>query len=297
MFELTVFTPSYNRAHTLPKLYNSLLQQESHDKFEWLIIDDNSSDGTSAIVDKWIKEGKININYIRLNKNGGKPRAINMAVDLAQSPYLFIVDSDDYLEEGIIEFLIDKIQLITSCEDINGLGVLRRHVDGAVFCKPTFTGDFIDATNLERKEIGLDADCNEVYKISVLKNYPFKVWEDEIFTPESTVLNAMALAGYKIRWYNRAGVIAEYQDDGLTKNSWGLQKRNPMGYAMLHNSNLQHQKGFKTRFYTAVQFVAQCILGKTPSYILKTNAKFLTLMALPVALVVSYRRKMQYRHS
>ena len=122
---------------------------------------------------------------------------------------------------------------------------MQGHPDGTCFARPTFD-KYVDATNLQRKDFGIDVDCNEVYKISVLKNYPFIVWPGEIFTPESTVLNSMALDGYKIRWLNRIGVIAEYQEDGMTKNSWGLQRKNPMGYAMLFNSNLLHQKGLKS---------------------------------------------------
>ena len=291
---VTVFTPSYNRAHTLPRLYASLLQQGCVDTFEWLIIDDHSSDATAQIVKKWIEEGKININYIRLEKNVGKPRAINIAVEKARSKYLFIVDSDDYLVSGIIPKIIRSLMDVADSPDVNGVGVLRQHSDGTCFANPTFES-YVDATNLQRGLYGLDVDCNEVYKISVLKNYPFKVWEGETFTPEAIVLNAMALDGYKIRWLNEPGVISEYQEDGLTKGSWRLQHRNPMGYAMLFNSKLRYQHGFRQRFYAAVQMTTQCFLGKQLSYLRESNAPMLTLISIPVAIVMYIRRLWQYR--
>lgn len=293
-YKITVFTPAYNRAHTLPKLYQSLFSQGNLADFEWLIVDDCSTDGTQELVNKFFEEGKIQINYIRLEQNGGKPRAINVAVDRARSPYLFIVDSDDYLAPNIIPELISQIDTVKEVSDINAVGVMRGHPDGTCFAQPTFD-KYVDATNLQRKDFGIDVDCNEAYKISVLKNYPFIVWPGEIFTPESTVLNSMALDGYKIRWLNRIGVISEYQEDGMTKNSWGLQRKNPMGYAMLFNSNLLHQKGLKQRFYTATQFAVQCLLGKNPGYILKSNAPLLTMASFPTALMIYLRRIWQYR--
>lgn len=296
MYKLTIFTPSYNRAHTLPRLYDSICRQSQLNDIEWLLIDDCSTDNTEQLAKNWLKEGKINLNYIRLSENGGKPRAINKACQLAQSPYLFIVDSDDYLVDGIIEFILSKLSDVANNDKYLGLGFLLIHPNGEYFAHPNFE-EYADATDLEREKIGLNVDCKEVYKISILKKYPFKVWDGEIFTPESTVLYAMALDGYKIRWYNKPGVVAEYQQDGMTLGSWNLQKRNPMGYALLFNSNLLWQTGFKKRFKTSALFVSQCLLGRQPLYILKSNATLLTLASLPFGFAIYLRRLLQYRKS
>lgn len=296
MYKLTIFTPSYNRVHTLERLYKSIASQACLEEVEWLVIDDCSSDNTQETVANWIKADEVNINYVRLKENGGKPRAINLACQLARSPYLFIVDSDDYLEEGIIEFILPKLGEIADNAAFNALGVMRRREDGSLFACPTFE-NYVDATNLERRLHGLHFDCNEVYKIEVLKKYPFEVWRGEIFTPESVVLNAMAADGYKIRWYNIPGVVSEYQDDGMTKGSWNLQKKNPMGYAMLFNSNIRHNSDARTQLGLAVQFVAQCLLGKQPAYILKCNAKGALPVAIPLGILLYFRRRMQYRNN
>lgn len=293
-YKLTVFTPTYNRAYSLPRLYNSLLGQCHSRDFEWLIIDDASTDETPELVKKWIDTGNIDINYIRLEKNGGKPRAINEAVKKAKSQFLFIVDSDDYLADGTISFILDKTGPILHKNDILGIGMLQGSTDGTPFKKPKFT-DYVDATNLQRNEYGIDIDCNEVYKASILKNYTFEVWPGENFTPEETVLNAMALDGYKIRWYARVGVISEYQSDGLTKGSWNLQKRNPMGYAILYNSKLRYQRGFLLRFKSAAQMVAQVLLGGSLSYLKRSNDHFITTIAFPYGFAIYLRRLWQYR--
>ena len=63
MKTLTIFTPTYNRAHTLVRTYQSLCHQTCKD-FEWLIIDDGSIDNTSDIVKIWITEADFKIKYI-----------------------------------------------------------------------------------------------------------------------------------------------------------------------------------------------------------------------------------------
>lgn len=293
-FKLTVFTPTYNRVHTLPRLYESLLRQSDSQSFEWLVIDDCSTDGTQDIVSDWIADGEIDINYIRLPQNGGKPRAINLAVEKARSPYLFIVDSDDYLTDNIIDKIIKAEAQVDNIEEINGIGVLQVHQDGTCFAAPNFK-DYVDATNLERNEHGLAVDCNEAYKISVLRKYPFKVWDGENFVPEETVLNAMALDGYKIRWLNINGIVADYQNDGLTKGSWNLQKKNPMGYAMLYDSKLLYLNDARERVSAIIQMTAQSFLGKNSKYIFRSNAPVLATLLLPVSLIVYLRRLWQYR--
>lgn len=293
-FDVTIFTPTYNRAHTLPALYNSLVEQITNYSFEWLIIDDGSSDNTSEIVNEWIKEDKITINYYKV-PNGGKPRAINKAVEWARSPFLFIVDSDDYLaDSSVVEFMASECDKIKDDATFVGVGGLRGHSLTAPLKQPKFDG-FVDATDLERAQYGLNFDCNEVYKVDILRKYPFKVWEGENFTPEQIVLDDMALDGYKLRWHNRVIVISEYLEDGLTKGSWNLIKKNPMGYAMLYDHKLKYHHRLKDRIYDVIQMVAQSIIGRNPLYFVQSNAPILASICYPLGVCIAVRRKMQYR--
>ena len=91
---ITIVTPSYNRGYIIRKLYNSLVQQER--LFEWIIVDDGSTDNTKEIVNGFIGENIFPIKYIKKN-NGGKHTAINMAMKHIQTPLTMIVDSDDFL--------------------------------------------------------------------------------------------------------------------------------------------------------------------------------------------------------
>ncbi len=294
MYSITVFTPTYNRAYILPQLYRSLLRQTvAADDFEWLIIDDGSTDDTEMLVSGWIDEKRINIQYHKV-KNGGKPRAINLAVELSRSPFLFIVDSDDYPTDDAVEFMINECRKIASDANMVGVGGLHGHSPQQPFKLPKFT-DCVVATNLQRAEYGLDFDCSEAYKIDILKRFPFPVWEGEIFAPESIVLNEMSLQGYKLKWHNKVIVISEYLEDGMTKGAWSLMKRNPMGYAMLYNHTLKYLTSFKDRIYNATQMIAQSILGRNPQYIFKSNAPIISVICLPLGVVIAIRRYFQYK--
>lgn len=295
MKQITIFTPTFNRAYILPVLYQSLLRQSNFD-FEWLIIDDGSTDNTKELVESWQKNtDSFEIRYYK-TPNGGKPRAINKALELACTPYIFIMDSDDYFTDDAISFLLDRIPELENSCDLVGIGVMLGKNNCESFGNPLCDiGNFIDATNLERKKYGFNIDCKELYKVEILKRFPFIVWEGEIFSPEEIVLNEMALQGYKVRWYNKIAVISEYLDDGLTVNAFSLIQKNPMGFAMSFNHQLKYKVTFKEKFSAAYLMVCYSIIGGNMSYLLKSNNIFITLLALPVGVIVALRRKIQFR--
>ena len=122
--KITILTPTYNRAHLLPDLYQSLCRQTCQ-LFDWLIIDDGSTDNTEALVNRWISESHpFCIRYVK-KENGGKNRAINDGVKLINSLFTMIVDSDDYLTDDSIEFLSRAAREIEEDEAIIGLAGLR----------------------------------------------------------------------------------------------------------------------------------------------------------------------------
>ncbi|QBO58361.1 glycosyltransferase family 2 protein [Chryseobacterium salivictor] len=292
--QITVFTTTYNRAYILPNLYHSLLRQQTND-FEWLVIDDGSTDETAQLVAGWVADGPFPIRYFK-TENGGKPRAINKAVELANTPYLFIIDSDDYLTDDVIPFFLSELQDFVRKPELVGLGIMRGNNPHQPLGSPRFGDqDFIDAPHLERNKYGLNFDCNELYKIEILRQFPFRVWEGELFSPEEIVLYEMDLHGYKVRWYNKVGVISEYLEDGLTVNAFSLLKKNPMGYAMSFNHQLKYKKTFKERFTSAYLMICYTLLGKNIFYLAESNDKLMTVLAFPVGVLVSVRRWWQFR--
>ncbi len=228
---ITVFTPVYNRAYIIGELYGSLKAQTSKD-FEWIVINDGSTDDTAGLFEKWCREDNgFPIIYEEV-PNGGKHRAINRAVRMSKGDAFFIVDSDDHLLPFAIEKADKWFSQIAGDPGFAGVSGLRGYSENdPIGGYGTFEGKYVDATNLERKQYGLLNDKAEIYKTEILKKYPFPEFEGENFITESIVWHSIAYDGYRIRWFNEIIYICDYLEDGLTKNIWNRIMSNPIGYS------------------------------------------------------------------
>ena len=227
---ITVFTPTYNRADTLKRLYQSRVAQSSH-AFEWLIVDDGSTDNTEELVGSFrLENAPFPIRYHR-QANGGKHTAINKGVALAKGYMFFIVDSDDYLTEDAVEKVISWEKSIAQESKFAGVSGNRGFSENDIIGE-TFEGKYVDATALERDKHNILGDKAEVYYTDVLRKYPFPVFENERFLTESVVWNRIAADDNRIRWFNQIIYITEYREDGLTRQYLKLLSENPRGYAL-----------------------------------------------------------------
>ena len=235
-YKVTVFTPTYNRAYTLNQLFESLKQQTVYD-FEWLIVDDGSTDGTSALIDSFQNNQLFDVRYYK-QENSGKHVAINNGVDLAEGELFFIVDSDDYLTDDAIEKIISWSSTLPSDDDYAGISGNRGYSVNELI-GTTFSGEYIDATALEREKNLITGDKAEVFFTRVLRKYKFPVFENEKFMTENVVWYAIAADGYKIRWFNEIIYITEYLPDGLTHKYNKLLATNPKGFAVSTNQKIK----------------------------------------------------------
>lgn len=229
---VTVFTPVYNRAHTIEQLYQSLLKQTDMN-FEWIIVDDGSEDELSLLVHKWIQERKA-IFKIRFyqKKNGGKHSAINWGVQLAKGEAFFIVDSDDYVTKDAIQVVRGWWKTILCDNKFAGISGFRGTKAGKIIGENPLFSTFVDATNMERGKYGLWGDKAEVYRTSILEKYVFPEFEGENFLTEAVVWDKIAYDGLKIRWFNKMIVVCEYREDGLTNQGKELFIKNPKGWGL-----------------------------------------------------------------
>lgn len=227
---VTIFTPVYNRKYIIAKLYQSLCEQVDK-SFEWIVIDDGSTDGVFDLLKLWQTENKEFTIKIKRVQNGGKHRAINMGVKMADSEAFFIVDSDDFLANDAVEFINIHFREIKEDSSFAGIAGLRcSYTDFSVIGGQPEFSDYVDATNFERKKYGLLKDKAEIYKTSCLKRFPFPEFENENFLTESIVWHKMAAHGLKIRWFNKIIYYGEYLKDGLSRQGFELYKRNPQGW-------------------------------------------------------------------
>ncbi len=242
---VTVFTPTYNRAYRLPKLYESLKRQTSN-HFEWIIVDDGSTDDTKALVERWLKnDNGFDIRYI-YKENGGKHTAINAGVKAAKYDWFFIVDSDDYVTDDAVEKIESWTENLRD-EKIAGVSGTSVFPDKTTIGeKIQFApGEYVDAKNTERGKYGLGGDKAEIFRTAILRKYPFPVFEGERFLSEICVWNKIAEEGYKVRWYNYPIKVCEYLDDGLTSQNKDNQllRDNFEGYLYSMRYYLMSQKG------------------------------------------------------
>ena len=291
---VTVFTPTYNRAHLLPKLYRSLQTQTCKD-FEWLIIDDGSTDNTESIVRGWLdSESSFPIRYYKV-PNGGKMRAINMGASIAKGKFFCGIDSDDWFYNDAIRTIIDAFESIKIEKDIAGVSFSKSYNDGTRLDPIGKISDYIDCKNYERDIYGMCGDMIQVYYIGIMKRYSIPIWKDEKFTPESVFIDQMAIDGYKMRYYTKVLYAGDYLEGGLTVNSWRLLKDNPMGYAMMYNVQMQFHKGIRRKLLDIIQFVSCCCIKREYMYVLKCYYHVMALFLFVPGLLLAQRRRMQFK--
>lgn len=225
-YKITVFTPTYNRAYILGRLYRSL-QRQTYQGFEWLIVDDGSTDDTRTLVEQWAAENNpFPIRYHR-QENGGKCRAINTGLGLARGELFFNVDSDDYLTDDALEKLVTWEGELPKDRKYCGVaGNLGTAPD--VTPNSAFPGGFLDGNALDRYH-GVDGERCIAFYTQVHRQYLYPDCPGEKFMTEAVTWNRMARDGYRLRFYNDIIWIYEYRADGLTQAGERLFTDNPQG--------------------------------------------------------------------
>ena len=220
--------------------------------FEWLIVNDGSSDNT----DDYFKEitQKNNPFPVRYysQENKGKHVAVNLGVQKARGDLFFIVDSDDYLTENAVKKIKAWKKTLDDSKKWAGVAGLKGYAKKQIIGK-TFSGtDFVDAKNTERDYYQILGDKSEVYFTEVLKHYPFPEINSEKFIEEEYIWNAIAKDGFFIRWFNEIIYIADYLEDGLS-NDHNKYKNNPQGTLLWAKQNIKiFQHTNKKKTYDAI---------------------------------------------
>lgn len=210
-YVFTVFTPTFNRAHTLARVYCSLKRQ-TFKNFEWLIIDDGSTDNTNELVMSWKNEAWFEIRYYK-QKNYGKHVAINRAVRFAQGKLFLIADSDDSFLSSTLERLYFHWNSIPSNEKERYFAVACHTIDSnGKMIGSRFPFDPTDSNSEEiLYRYKVSGEKWGVQRTDVLMCYPFPEIETKCF-PEFYIWRRIAKK-YKIRFVNECYRIY-HQDAG-----------------------------------------------------------------------------------
>lgn len=284
-YRITVFTPTFNRAYILEKLYSSLKRQ-SFRNFEWLVVDDGSSDNTEQLFNEWKKEAWFPIRYYK-TENGGKHRAINRGLEYADGELFFTMDSDDELTTDALEKIDIWFKSIECDHTLCGI-VANRGITATETPNPIFKDSYLDKTWLEtyyyreNNELKLSGERAIIFYTDVHKKYTFPEFPGEKFLTEAVVYNRIARDGYKLRFFNDIIWIYEYQDDGLTKAGNANFIKNPNGYGLWVKEMAQICKyPFLKRIATYYSFM--CDLKDM--YSLNEIAKYLGINIMTIRLL------------
>lgn len=272
---ITVFTPTYNRVFIINNLYQSLLRQTDMD-FEWLVVDDGSSDNTNDYFKNILqKNNPFPIRYFH-QKNKGKHIAINFGVQKALGNLFFIVDSDDFLTQDAIKKIKEWENSLDDSKKWAGVAGLKGDAKKQIIGK-TFSGtDFVDAKNTERELYNILGDKSEVYFTDVLKKYPFPEINSEKFIEEEYIWNAIAKDDFFIRWFNDIIYIADYLEDGLSRDC-DKHKNNPQGTLLWAKQNIQifqHINTKKTYDAVLAYYDATKRIKSIPSIVRELDVSF-----------------------
>lgn len=222
---ITIFTPTYNRKEYIYKLYNSLIKQSNYN-FEWLVIDDDSSDETDLLM-RTLKEDMFPIRYIKMPYNSGKYNLYNVAIEESSGNYFICVDSDDLLTPNAIEIIEKAINM-------------NKKSIGYIF--PQISDDYNNSCeweNMDKKLIDI-IDTEDIYKIretaivfktDILKAHHFPVNKNETFCPETVLYNSFINDG-KFLAINQAFYIGNYLNTGLTKSIQKIWLKNPNNFLL-----------------------------------------------------------------
>lgn len=280
---LTIFTPTFNRAYTLHKCYESLLRQTCKN-FIWLIIDDGSTDNTKELVNSWINENKINIRYY-YQENKGMHGAHNTAYKLIDTEINTCIDSDDYMTDDAVEKINDFWEK-NKDDELAGFVALDAYENGEIigtkFPENLKSTTYFDIYNKYK----VKGDKKFIYRSELTKLYPYPIFEGEKYV-SLAYKYAKLDEKYKLALMNEVVCIVEYMDDGSSKNMLRQYRKNPKGFAFIRIENLKNPKAsLKLKFKECIHYVSSSFISKNKNYLKESPCKILTILVIPVGYVL-----------
>lgn len=282
MAALTVFTPAYNRAHTLGRTYASLCAQTCKD-FVWLIVDDGSQDETTDLVQSWQqRDNGFAIEYIR-KENGGMHTAHNIAYENIRTELNTCIDSDDKMPPDAVETILEKWALVKN-QGYAGLIALDADFDGTVIGKG-FPEGMTETTLSGYYAGGGFGDKKLVYRTDVINSYPpYPVFEGEKYVALAYKYRLIDQQ-YKLAVLDRVICEVEYQADGHSTGMWKEYLRSPRGFAAWRKVCMQHPMSTKRLLVDCMHYVSSSLIAGNRRFIQESPRKALTVLMVPAGIV------------
>lgn len=282
--QLTVFTPAYNRAHTLERTYSSLCRQTCTN-FIWVIVDDGSTDNTDELVGQWMDERLIPIEYYR-KENGGMASAHNEAYRHINTELAVCIDSDDWMPDDGVEKILSKWEQDgnESYAGIIGLDVFESgKIVGAPFPNALHHCKVRDLDRVYKA----NGDKKYVYRVKVIKKYlPFYEVKGEKYGGVNYLYQVID-RDYDMLCDNVPYCIVEYQGDGLTANIFKQYISSPNVFIKIRETLMTVLDNKKDIFRHAIHYVSSAIFAHDFRALWRTKNKLYVWGAIPFGSLVN----------
>lgn len=282
--DMCVFTPTYNRAYCLSSLFASLCRQ-TVSNFNWLIVDDGSTDETEELIERFMEVSFFPITYIK-QQNGGKQRAHNCGVNASNSELFICVDSDDKLVDSALQEVWNCWQKNKSNNKVAGIIALQGSAEGVPH--GTKMPEGLKLTTMwdlyyKYKHKG---DTVHIYRTDILKKYPFEVEEGEKFIAETYVYHQIDQK-YLLAVLPSVIYVSEYLNDGYTKNVRKVTRENPRGYSKLKRLFITYSHTPDLIIKNTILYMVGCMLASDVSRGIKEAPyRWLAILVMPLSYVL-----------
>lgn len=282
---LTVFTPAYNRAHTISRTYKSLLNQNCKD-FIWLVIDDGSTDNTAELVRQWQKnDNGFEIQYI-YKENGGMHTAHNTAYENINTELNVCIDSDDVMTPEAVR-KIKKAWLAVKDKGYAGLIALDADMNTGKIIGKGFSEGMTETTLSGYYAAGGFGDKKLIYRTDVINSVPpYPVFQGEKYVALAYKYRLID-QNYKLSVLNDIICEVEYQADGSSNTMWKQYLKNPKGFAFWRKVCMKYPESTKRLIIDCIHYCSSSYISKNKKYISQSPKKLLTLFCTPFGFILT----------
>lgn len=289
MKKLTVFTPTYNRAHTLGRLYESLCRQTCRD-FEWMVVDDGSTDDTRVLVERFKNEhADIPIHYI-YKENGGLYTGYNTAYAHIQTELCVCIDSDDYMPDDAVEKILvcwnergsDAYAGLLGLDYNTATGKLI----GGAFPEGIKEAYFYDLT-LKHLHSG---DTKPVMRTALMRAVAPQVGfpGEKNFNPVYMMLQVCDNLPLLLLNENLCNVEYQVGADSMSQGIWRQYVNSARSFAKLRLLEMTLKRNtLANKARVCMHYVSSCVLSRDRDWFRKSPLKMLTLIMAPVGLALA----------
>ncbi|MCR5627478.1 MAG: glycosyltransferase family 2 protein [Lachnospiraceae bacterium] len=288
MSKLTIFTPAYNRAGMLRRLYESLTQQTNKD-FEWLIVDDGSEDSTKELINELSKESAFPIHYM-WQKNGGKMRAHNAGVQLANTELFVCLDSDDHFTKTAVDDILKTWEKYGDDDKLAGIIAYKGESEEAVLYGSTFP-DTERSTLRGLYLMGFKGETTLVFRTGVIREFLFPDIPGEKYVPEDYTYDQID-EEYDYYVLPKILTVCELVSEGYTDRVEQLRRENPTAWYLYYEQRARLKSSLTLKIKYISHYLRFRKLARKDYRKRHQLPFYMEILGIPGAVILSIKGKL-----